>query len=65
MSSCMEFMSLAFPVSCITTDYGLANLRSIGLTLLPLPMSLLKTPQAWSSGIHGNVWTTVLLFVVR
>ncbi len=38
---------------------------SITLTLLPFPMSLLKSPSRWTTLINGNVWITIGLFLVR
>ena len=38
---------------------------SVGLTLLPLPMSLLKSPSQWTTVVNGNVWITAGLFTMR
>lgn len=35
------------------------------MTLLPLPMSFLKSPSKWTGTLHGNITITVFLFAVR
>ncbi|ORY31934.1 hypothetical protein BCR39DRAFT_524678 [Naematelia encephala] len=44
---------------------AIADLTHIFVTLIPMPMSLLETPQKWTTLVNGNVWITTVLFIVR
>ncbi|KAK8845362.1 hypothetical protein IAR55_006075 [Kwoniella newhampshirensis] len=44
---------------------AIADLLHIAVTLLPLPISHLKSPSQWTHILHCTVWITLTLFVVR
>jgi hypothetical protein len=42
-----------------------ALIRSIAVTLLPLPISQITSPSQWTTTLHGNISITLFLFTVR
>ncbi|EIW67851.1 hypothetical protein TREMEDRAFT_32751 [Tremella mesenterica DSM 1558] len=52
-------------VKALLIPLAIADLSHIIVTLLPLPISLFKSPTSWTGLIHGNVTITIILFLVR
>ncbi|WVF66480.1 hypothetical protein IAT40_001220 [Kwoniella sp. CBS 6097] len=44
---------------------AIADLLHIAVTLLPLPISHIKSPSEWTHVLHCTVWITLTLFAVR
>ncbi|WWC85591.1 uncharacterized protein L201_000455 [Kwoniella dendrophila CBS 6074] len=54
----------------LLTPLAIADLRtetgnSVFVTLIPLPLSHLKSPSEWTHVIHCTIWITLGLFVTR
>ncbi|OCF34948.1 hypothetical protein I317_06284 [Kwoniella heveanensis CBS 569] len=52
-------------VKGLLVPLAIADLLHIAVTLLPLPVSHLKSPSEWTHILHCTVWITLTLFVVR
>ncbi|WRT63552.1 uncharacterized protein IL334_000457 [Kwoniella shivajii] len=44
---------------------AIADILHVVVTLLPLPISHLKSPSEWTHVLHCTVWITLTLFVTR
>ncbi|WWD22305.1 hypothetical protein CI109_106796 [Kwoniella shandongensis] len=44
---------------------AIADILHVAVTLLPLPISHLKSPSQWTHIVHSTVWITLSLFIVR
>ncbi|WVQ94098.1 hypothetical protein IAU59_001176 [Kwoniella sp. CBS 9459] len=52
-------------VKGLLVPLAIADILHIAVTLLPLPVSHIKTPSEWTHILHCTVWITSGLFAVR